>query len=453
MSDGLTNDFWGLQRRLPRFAALPPVSIWEGLGIGALLGTLLVALAYAAQLVWFEQLQQWRPFTRNDYFIYCGWLFGVPLVLGLALFVLLRSTHPDPNLTDEIRFRSLRSMVVLLREKQRLGVIDWVFILLLPALAIFEVQFFGVSLDAHWREWPVGIAPILTGLLLRAFRRNPFVPVTHPIEIPAWIDELLPNDIDDPASSEEKKVRRAFCRRHGVVDRDDCSNEQKYFRYVFSEDLPPEIREIGVQCSSDVVHQMALFLSENGAAYYQNSNYQGAVRMIDLVNGSLTGAGLVEMKRLVAQILTRARHAGWSRYGLAEAILHFVQRVIAYAEDTDSTGHSEYGRFPLQTLLDGKGDCECTSILCCALLSYLGYETALVFGESASGTGHAIAALRPPADLPAFVLPTGRTAGTLGDWLYGETTLDSHTVSWQTFPSGSLAKIGRVVSLPIMALG
>src|SRR4051812_38300308 len=108
MTDGVTNTFWGLPRRLPRFVELPPVSPFEGLGVGALFGTLLVLMAYVVQLVWFDQLQQWRPFTSADYLRCFAWLFCVPLGLGLLLFAALFFTHPKPELTDEIPLRGWR---------------------------------------------------------------------------------------------------------------------------------------------------------------------------------------------------------------------------------------------------------------------------------------------------------------------------------------------------------
>lgn len=451
MSKGLSNSFWGLERRFPRFASLPPVSPLEGMAIGSLVGCFLVSMAFAIQLVWFDQIQQFRPFVQSDYLYLFSALYGIPVIFGLLLYAVLRSTQPDPDVTDEVRFHGLRVLLALLREKQRLRVIDWFLILILPVLAGIEVQFFGVSLYAHWREWPVGIAALLTALLLLSFRRNPFVPVGHPIDVPDWVDSLLPMDTDVPSHDEPRQRRRSFCRQHGIVDRDDCTDPNHYFSYTFEETLPEEIRQIGIQCAADTLRQMALFLSNNGGAHYQKNEFQEALRMIDPFSGCLEGVGAVETRRLVAQILTRAKFAGWSRYRLAEAILHFVQRVIDYAEDELTTGQSEYGRFPLQTLADGKGDCECTSILCCALLSYTGFESALVYGKSACGTGHVLCALRPPPNLPAFIT-TGLGESTSTEWLYGETTLDAGTMSWQTSIPGSLAEVIRVVPVPAQNL-
>lgn len=451
MDKGLTNRWWGLERRFPRFATLPPATPFEGIAIGASQGLLLVAIGYMVQAIWFDQIQSRFTFSSDEYLIFFGCLFGVPLLFGLGLFLALRITRPKPDLSDEVRFRAGHVLLAMFREKQRLGAFDWIFIVGLPLLAIIEVQFMGVSVASHWREWPIGIATLLTAILLRTFRKNPFIPVSHAIEIPAWVDDLIPSDTGDTSIPDSVRGRRAFCRHHGIVDRDDCTTRDRFFTYMLDETLPEEIREVGVQCGADTLGEMAKFLSEQGGAYYQKNGFQGALQMIDCIGGCLPGNGAVEMKRLAAQILTRARFAGWSRFRLAEVVLHFVQRAIEYADDQHATGHSEYGRFPLQTLVDGKGDCECTAMLCCAILSHLGYDSALVFGDSASGTGHVVSAIRPPPDLPGFYLIAAEAGGSKADWLYGETTLDAATMSWQNHPSGFLERIDRIVQVPRQA--
>jgi len=55
----------------------------------------------------------------------------------------------------------------------------------------------------------------------------------------------------------------------------------------------------------------------------------------------------------------------------------FVQS-LPYTTDDVTTGYDEYPRYPLETLVEGGGDCEDTSILACALLDSMGIEVALV---------------------------------------------------------------------------
>jgi len=54
-----------------------------------------------------------------------------------------------------------------------------------------------------------------------------------------------------------------------------------------------------------------------------------------------------------------------------------VQR-LSYVSDSETNSLYEYPRYPLETLFDGKGDCEDKAILTASLLNNLGYEVALL---------------------------------------------------------------------------
>jgi len=51
---------------------------------------------------------------------------------------------------------------------------------------------------------------------------------------------------------------------------------------------------------------------------------------------------------------------------------------MPYTSDSVTTGYDEYPRYPVETLVDGGGDCEDSSILAAALLSEMGYGTILI---------------------------------------------------------------------------
>lgn len=59
-------------------------------------------------------------------------------------------------------------------------------------------------------------------------------------------------------------------------------------------------------------------------------------------------------------------------------VMAFVQDVITYQTDSAQYGQSEYWAYPIETLYSGKGDCEDTAILFCAIGSKLGLDTGLV---------------------------------------------------------------------------
>jgi hypothetical protein len=56
----------------------------------------------------------------------------------------------------------------------------------------------------------------------------------------------------------------------------------------------------------------------------------------------------------------------------------FVQS-FPYVTDSASSGYDEYPRYPMETLVERKGDCEDTAILTATLLRKLNYDVALIF--------------------------------------------------------------------------
>lgn len=81
---------------------------------------------------------------------------------------------------------------------------------------------------------------------------------------------------------------------------------------------------------------------------------------------------------------------------VAREIASFVQQVITYETDADSTGHEEYPRYPIETLYERRGDCEDTTILMAALLREWGYEVMFLFIPN-----HAALAIRTTDDYSA----------------------------------------------------
>lgn len=105
-----------------------------------------------------------------------------------------------------------------------------------------------------------------------------------------------------------------------------------------------------------------------------------------------------------------------SDYEFAGLILSFTQeQCFPYQTDKDSTGHSEYLRFPLETMYETTGDCDCKAILASALFKTLGFRVAFAIMPRHA----ALAITLPDDDLPFsnFVMNGKR-------WFYCETTGD-----------------------------
>lgn len=80
----------------------------------------------------------------------------------------------------------------------------------------------------------------------------------------------------------------------------------------------------------------------------------------------------------LAEIIQRdAPGLGYSAFDIVECAIVFAQS-IPYTTDADTKGKSEYPRFPIETVVDGSGDCEDHAILLAAVNTALGYDTILL---------------------------------------------------------------------------
>ncbi len=82
-------------------------------------------------------------------------------------------------------------------------------------------------------------------------------------------------------------------------------------------------------------------------------------------------------KGLADIILRDAPGLGYNDYDIIECAIVFVQE-IPYTTDADTKGKSDYPRFPIETVVDGSGDCEDHAILLAAVTHALGYDTILL---------------------------------------------------------------------------
>ncbi len=80
---------------------------------------------------------------------------------------------------------------------------------------------------------------------------------------------------------------------------------------------------------------------------------------------------------LGATLLDFAGQLGLDDYETVHFIANFVQQ-LEYASDIDTTGFDDYGRYPIETLVEDGGDCEDTAILLGKLMDTIGYDVVLV---------------------------------------------------------------------------
>jgi hypothetical protein len=82
-------------------------------------------------------------------------------------------------------------------------------------------------------------------------------------------------------------------------------------------------------------------------------------------------------KGLADVILRDGPGLGYDDYDMVECAIVFVQS-IPYTTDADTKAKSDYPRFPIETVVDGSGDCEDHAILLAAVTHALGYDTVLL---------------------------------------------------------------------------
>ena len=83
------------------------------------------------------------------------------------------------------------------------------------------------------------------------------------------------------------------------------------------------------------------------------------------------------IENLAEQLRKGAYRSGLSENEIPYLAISFIQS-FPYVSDSISSGYDEYPRYPVETLLEQKGDCEDTAILVAVLLRQLGYGTALI---------------------------------------------------------------------------
>jgi hypothetical protein len=89
---------------------------------------------------------------------------------------------------------------------------------------------------------------------------------------------------------------------------------------------------------------------------------------------------------IISEFDVIATEEGYDDVQVVELVVAFVQS-LPYTSDDGTTEFDEYPRYPLETLVDGGGDCEDTSILTSALLDGMEYGSVLFHLPEHVGVG------------------------------------------------------------------
>lgn len=106
--------------------------------------------------------------------------------------------------------------------------------------------------------------------------------------------------------------------------------------------------------------------------------YQGRFHMSDdMVPFVLSDYDRSYIRGLVDSFREGGDEVGFTDKDNLLNVVSFVQS-LRYVTDSESKGATDYVRFPIETLVDGEGDCEDLSILAAAILHEMGYGVLLV---------------------------------------------------------------------------
>lgn len=112
---------------------------------------------------------------------------------------------------------------------------------------------------------------------------------------------------------------------------------------------------------------------------YNELKSRSRVELKQWAHEYVTGGIQPEIRELVYKLskLSEKYYEYQSREEIA-FILGFVQSAIQYVQDIVDGEPGEYPKYPIETVVDEKGDCEDVSFLGAALLKSMGYDVALL---------------------------------------------------------------------------
>jgi hypothetical protein len=118
--------------------------------------------------------------------------------------------------------------------------------------------------------------------------------------------------------------------------------------------------------------QLSINLSKKRFEYYRRR-----VRFSDKWN-KYAEEEMPEVRALATEFQRLHSQHNWNTFNQVSNVLKFVQKCVHYSLDKDTTGHSEWPRYPIETIKEGIGDCEDVAILCAAILARLGFQVVLL---------------------------------------------------------------------------
>lgn len=111
--------------------------------------------------------------------------------------------------------------------------------------------------------------------------------------------------------------------------------------------------------------------------YARNTEYITSEGAYDYAKYVYDPINTAIIKKTADKFRDFANENGYNEEQLISIVISFVQN-FTYEYDSDFIGEEEYVKFPFETLIDGKGDCEDTALLLASLFKELGFNSGFV---------------------------------------------------------------------------
>ena len=196
-----------------------------------------------------------------------------------------------------------------------------------------------------------------TGLFLKIRHSVPLNSLTEMVRLPKLKLSVMPND---------KKQQYSFAVLQSETIGSEDQSSPDIIQKVFNWKFKPK------GSSTEVKQSISLDISKTRFELYRRTpRFRGEWNRY-------AEEEMPEIRALALEFQKLHTAKNWSTYNQAFNVLKFVQNCIPYALDKDTIGHTEWPRYPIETIMEGTGDCEDVAILCAAIIARLGFQTVLL---------------------------------------------------------------------------
>ena len=223
-------------------------------------------------------------------------------------------------------------------------------------------------------------------------------------------DLILENDIIDIGEGNEETLILKFDKVENTISDNDLtegSQGKLWYVVTVSEevDIPEAVYDrIYRWRFNEKYWEFSLKVPVDIYKSYAESNVN---RMPQSIGNYAMGNFVTSDDRAIQDVASKlklfAEGENYSQVDTINFILRFVQKNVIYASDNSTKGKVEYWRYPVETLVDKKGDCEDSSVLFASIMDALGYDAALLFYALEDDIGHLAVGIHIDGDHGEYV--------------------------------------------------